>query len=268
MSSIYRPVIDSMQWSYSRLKSFETCRYAWYLKYLYGLTEKPNFYASYGSFIHNLIEKYYRDEISLQDLQCEFLKGFSVCVQGKRPSEDIVDRYIEAGYRYFRHFKPMPYDMVDVEKRVEFEVEGYKFCGFVDYLGSDASDFVIIDHKSRDLKQRSGRKKPTQKDIELSGFLRQLYLYSIGIQNEYGKLPQKLCFNCFKSGEFIEEQFNAGAFEEAKSWAVQVIKTIEKTEVFSPNVEWFYCTYLCGFRDECVYYEMMKEGERHKRNRY
>ena len=57
---IYRPLIEGMRWSYSRLHSFEQCRYGWFLKYIHGTKKEEKFYASYGSFVHKLIELYYR----------------------------------------------------------------------------------------------------------------------------------------------------------------------------------------------------------------
>lgn len=52
------------------------------------------------------------------------------------------------------------YSMVDVEKRVDFDIDGIRFVGYIDYLGiDDDGEFHIIDNKSRDLKPRSGRKK-------------------------------------------------------------------------------------------------------------
>lgn len=264
MDSIYRPVIDSMTWSYSRLKLFETCQYAWYLRYLFGVKDQPNFYASYGSFVHHLIEKYYRDEISHQDLPIEFLMGFSYAIEGRYPRQEIVDKYIEAGHRYFREFSPMPYDMISIEERVEFRVGDNKFVGRIDFVGRDKDELAIVDHKSRDLKPRSKRKKPTQKDAELDDYLRQLYLYSIGVQEKYGELPSELCFNCFKSGIFIKEKFDQTAFNDAKRWATKTIDQIRNTDDFYPTVDWYYCTNLCGVKDECCYYEITREAERHR----
>lgn len=263
--SIYKPLIDEMQWSYSRIKLFDTCRYAWYLKYLYGDEEEQNFYASYGGYIHKLIEKYYRDEISHQDLSMTYLMGFLYAVRGRRPKQEIVDRYLEAGLTYFQNFKPFRYDMISVEERIIFDVSGRSFIGFIDYLGADGDELVVIDHKSRDLRQRSGRKKPTVKDKELDEFLKQLYLYSAGVEQKFGKFPSKLCFNCFKSGEFVEEQFDKGAYEEAKSWALESIKKIETAEKFYPNLDWFYCTNLCGYKGQCPYYDMAFGGGKSER---
>lgn len=258
--SIYKPLIASMQWSYSRIKSFEQCRYAWYLKYLYGLREKPNFYASYGSFVHKLIEKYYRDEISHQDLPMTFLVGFPFEVKGRRPKREIVEKYMNAGVSYFERFIPFPFRTISVEEKIGFLIGEKDFIGFIDYVGEEDGSLVIVDHKSRDLKPRSRKKKPTAKDAELDEFLKQLYLYSAGIEQKYGRLPKKLCFNCFKCGNFIEEDFDFDAYESAKEWALDMISKIEQADEFYPNIDWFYCTNLCGFRDNCCYYELIGGG--------
>ena len=53
----YRPLIEDMVWSYSRIECFDDCPYRWYLKYISGMKESPMFYTSYGSFMHRLLER-------------------------------------------------------------------------------------------------------------------------------------------------------------------------------------------------------------------
>ena len=97
----YRPLIEDFVWSYSRVSSFEDCPYKWFMKYISGDSEQPTFYASYGSFIHSLIERYYSGELKREELPMAFLLGFSAGVRGERPSDKIVRNYIAAGKRYF-----------------------------------------------------------------------------------------------------------------------------------------------------------------------
>ena len=228
----YLPLIDDMVWSYSRIGSFETCPYKFFLKYISRCKETPQFYAEYGSFMHRIIEKYYRGELSKEQMQTEFLTKFSAEVKGARPNRDIVSKYMKKGSEYLGSFEPFPYEMVDVEMKVEFDVGGNKFIGFIDFLGKDENgEFVVVDNKSRDLKPRSGRKKPTVKDGELDEMLRQLYLYSAAVKEKYGKFPVKLCFNCFKAGTFIEEPFREEAYEEAVEWACKAIENIKNTDM-------------------------------------
>lgn len=260
--SIYKPLMDSMRWSYSRITSYENCPYSWYLKYLYGEEEQSNFYSSYGSFVHKLLERFFKGKISQKSLATEFLSAFHLNVSGRKPGTDIVSRHIESGYNYFREFNGFKYDMASVEERLSFDVDGVEFVGVIDYLGrDDDGGLVIVDHKSRDLKKRSKRSKPTKSDEELSRYLRQLYLYSIGVHKKYGEYPTKLCFNCFKSGVFIEEPFSIDTMSEVKEWALSLVSFISKQEDFQPNLDWFYCTNLCGFRDICCYYNDLIGGK-------
>lgn len=252
MSNIsYKPLIEDMTWSFSRVSAFDSCPYRWYLSYIRGCRDIDKFYASYGSFMHSIIERYYKNELRKEDMVSEFLLGFSENVRGFRPKADVLNSYIESGVEYLRNFEPFPFRMLDVEKRVVFEIEGIPFTGFIDFLGEKDGELYIVDNKSRNLKPRSGREKPTKYDKVLDEMLRQLYLYSAAVEQEYGKLPKALYFNCFKNNSFIEESFSREAYEEAKRWAVDSIHRIENEEEFEANPEFFKCIYLCGVSDRC-----------------
>ena len=255
----YRPLVEDMTWSYSRINTFHQCPYRWFLKYIRGLDETPQFYASYGKFIHKLLEEFYNGELSKDDMKMRFLVGFSDEVQGRRPSEKIVFSYIDKGISYLDSFEAFPYNMVDVEMKFEIDFDGVPLIGFIDYLGELDGEYYIIDNKSRDLKPRSNRKTPTKKDEELDEMLKQLYVYSAAVREKYGKYPKKLCFNCFKNGVFIEEPFVAEKYNETLLWVMKSIEDIKNASEdgsFPPNMEFFNCLYLCGYTDECEYWQM------------
>ena len=247
----YRPLIDEMVWSYSRISCFDDCPYKWFLKYIKNLKEEPQFYASYGSFLHKLIEKIYNNELSAEQAGFEFLLDFQASVKGNRPQESTVKKYISSGIDYFRNFKPFPFNKIAVEKKIDFKIGENKFTGYIDYLGEKNGKYYIIDNKSRDLSPRSTRKTPTKKDEELDTMLRQLYIYAVAIKQEYGVFPEKLCFNCFKSQTFIEEPFNKNTYYETIDWATAKIDEIKNTELFPPNREFFKCSNICGLNEKC-----------------
>ena len=250
----YKPLIDDMTWSYSRINCYEQCGYKWFCKYILGMKEDERFYTSYGSFMHKLIEGYYRGELTKEEMKIKFLFDFSTEVQGARPSEKVVQNYINKGIEYISAFEPFPFNMIDVELEVKYHINGIPFIGYIDYLGEKNGEYYIVDNKSRELRPRSGRKKPTKKDEELDNMLVQLYLYAAAVKEIYGKYPKALCFNCFKNGVFIEEPFVEEKYNEAIEWAISSIKHITETEDFSPNVEYFGCVHLCGLTDGCEYW--------------
>lgn len=251
----YRPLIEDMVWSYSRIECFNDCPYKWYLKYISRCEETPQFYASYGSFMHKLLEQYYKGELTKEEMQIKFLFDFSKEVQGLRPPEKTVKKYIDAGVNYLKQFRPFPYNVLGVEKEVRFEIDGIPFVGYIDFLGEKDGELYIVDNKSRDMKPRSCKKMPTVNDKELDEMLRQLYIYAAAVKQEYGKYPKSLCFNCFKSGVFIEEPFRMQAFDEALNWVKKNVEAIRDADDFYPNVEFFNCFYLCGVSDECLYWQ-------------
>lgn len=213
------------------------------------------FYASYGSFVHSLIERYYSEELTASQLPSAFLLGFQSNVLGERPAQTTVTKFIQAGLQYFQAFQPFPFEKVAVEEKLTYDLDGLPFTAVVDYVGLRDGKLAVIDNKSRELKPRSKRKKPTAKDIELEEMLRQLYLYAKGIQQKYGELPSSLCFNCYRNGQFIEEPFDQKAYIKTIDWAKRTAEELSNTEDFRPDMDYFKCRYLCGFHDQCIYYQ-------------
>lgn len=253
---IYRPLIEGMKWSYSRAHSFEQCKYGWFLRYIHKTPKQDCFYTSYGSFMHRLIEWYHRGLFTASELVNIFIKDFSKAVEGARPGESIVRKYIKAGIDYFKTVEPYPFNVVAVEERIEFDLDGIPMIAVIDLLGEEDGEYIIVDNKSRDLKPRSNRKTPTVNDKTLDEMLRQLYIYAGAVKSKYGKFPKRLCFNCFKNKVFIDEPFDESKYNEAVQWFKDRVEEIKEEEDFEPSPEYFFCKFLCDVRHDCIYDEM------------
>lgn len=255
----YEPVIRDMTWSYSRIKAFEDCPYRWYLKYIRRLKGKDMFFASYGSFVHKLLELYYKGEKTPKQLCDMYLQDFKKEVVGFAPSKTVFVNYFKSGLDYLRGFQPLPFKPLAIEKEVNFKIDGIPFVGYIDFLGEKDGDIYVVDNKSRNLKPRTERKTPTKTDLELDHYLRQLYLYSVPIIEEYGKCPKSLCFNCFRTPILIEEPFKEDAYAESKVWLKEKVDTIAAETDFKPDMDFFKCKHLCEMHDFCEYYEMSQK---------
>lgn len=251
----YRPLIEDMVFSYSRLNSYRQCPYGWKLNYIDECGKCENFYSSFGRLIHDIIAKYYNGQITKAEMPVEFLARFSTDVKGVRPSANIIEKYINSGLEYLRGFTDFGLNTIDVEKKIYFEVNGIRMVGFVDYIGEKDGDYYCIDHKSHSLKPRSGRKKVTKKDRELDEYLRQLYLYAKGIKDVYGKFPKELWFNCYRDGVIIKEPFDEERYEEAIEWATDMVEEIKNDTDFYDNYDYFYCRWICDQAYNCEVFE-------------
>jgi len=249
--------VRNMVWSYSRLKSFEDCKYRWFLKYIAREdADTELFFASFGKFVHGILSRIYAGEITEQEALMLYLTSFREEVVGKASSDKVYSSYLEDGKNAVLSPKRFCGSVVSVENRFALSVAGFPFIGFIDLLMEEDGEYIITDHKSRTLQKKSGRANPTKNDLLVDEFFRQLYLYAEAVYQKYGKYPKRLILNCFRNGVVIEEEFDKDKLKEAVSWATGIIEEIAKTEDFSPSLDYFRCQYLCEMRDKCEYYEL------------
>ena len=250
MQGEYSYLISLMTWSYSRLRAYEDCGYAFFLNYIEEEEETKHFYAEYGSLMHRILEQFYSGAITKEQALSMFMTGFVLDLPDEvKPS--IAENYYQQGKEYLTSLAMPKEKIIGIEEKLNFKVGDYSFVGFVDLLLED-DGLIIQDHKSRVLKR--GTKKQNE---EFDSFTKQLYLYSAGIEQRYGQLPRKLRFNCFRNGTLLEEVFNKNKYEETIQWALNTIKRIEQESTWKPSLEWFKCKYICGFSDSCEYAELL-----------
>lgn len=245
----------SWVWSYSRITAYEDCPYRFYLKYIKKLKGVRHFFSDYGSFMHLIIQKFLTGELKCSEIVGYYLTNFRRNVVGRAPNQNIFNNYFQQGLEYLKNAEMPSGEIIGVEKEVSFDLKGKEFIGYIDMVSRNQG-IDIVDNKSRALKPRSNRKKPTISDEELDKYLRQLYIYAIPIEKEFNECPRNLCFNCFRTQTNIVEPFNKKVYEDTKKWALDTIENITKEEQWKPNIDWWKCRYLCDVCNECEYYQM------------
>ena len=251
-SGIYRPLIEDMTWSYSRVSAFEDCPYRWFLRYIAKEEEAPMFYSSYGKFAHRLFQMYYLGVWSRLELSERFLLGFSESVLGERPSDATVKKYIADGVACFSALPLRPMKTVAVEDEIRFTVRGKPFICFVDYIGSTDKGLCVVDHKSRSIEPGAETKKRYAQEVDEN--FRQLNLYAEAVRQKYGRYPETLAVNYFRTGNFVERQFDESAVGRTLDEMRKQIAHIETVNSFPPDREYFKCRWICGYHDRCVYW--------------
>ncbi len=218
--------------------------------YIDCLSKTNNAFAQWGTFGHTLLEKYYRGELEFYELSQAFRDGYDKNVTLRFPPNNYVnlnETYYESGKRYFDNFEGDFGDceILGVETKVETEVGGYRFIGYIDLIIQDPNgDIFICDHKSKSIfKSKKERRE----------YLHQLYLYAIYRYEKYGKYPTKLIYNMFRVGEFETEEFDIKELEKTKTWFTDTVKEIYKDKEFKAKPSDFFCNWLCGVRHHCKF---------------
>lgn len=251
----YTNIIEEFTWSYSRIKQYENCPYGFLLKYIKKIPPCRHFFSDYGSYVHSIIQEYLIGNLRKEELPLYYLSNFYSNINERAPSQSIFSKYFNQGLSYFKNIVLPNGNILGVEKEVLFKLDNFDFIAFIDIVLQN-DGIIIVDNKSRNLKPRSGKKKPTKSDIELDNYLRQLYIYSIPIFEQYGCYPKSLVFNCFRNKEIITESFSEEVFENTKNWAKQTINNILHESEWNPNISWFKCRYLCDCNYQCDYWKM------------
>lgn len=255
-------LLDSMTWSFSRLNSFYNCPYEFFLHYIECNKSENGAFGEYGSFMHKILEKYAKGELSLFELNQYYEENFNDKIPHDFPPNKYVDirqSYYDKGIEYLNNIDLCldQYEILGVEKEVKFKIGDKDFVGYIDLLvrDKDTSEIIIIDHKSKSLKLlKNGNISKSDEEYFLE-FKRQLYLYSIPVIQEYGSVS-KFKWNMFKDQKWIEIPWKKEEYEEAIQWAKDTLELIEKETLWLPNNRsYYYCHHLCGQRNNACEYK-------------
>lgn len=235
------------RYSFSKLSSFWTCPYGYYLKYVCGKAGIGNAFSSYGSFVHSLLERYAKGEIELLDLPSVYEWEFDVAVPESFPWNKYVvlrDTYYQQGLEFLRSFQGYSkYKILGVEQKFDHDMGDYIFNGVIDIILQDANGKLII----RDYKSKASFKN----DAEKAEYARQLYLYSTYVRKTFGRFPDELQFLMFRKQKLEIITFNQVAYDAAHQWADNTVRNIRDTFVFPPKCEDFFANNLCNHREYC-----------------
>lgn len=126
---------DKTLWSYSRVTSYLTCPYNWYETYVLGI-RSGNFYAYTGSAYHKIMEDFYNFWLKGGRLDMETIKAtLDIKLNRRFQRNPFSHRYEQSTYdallnslNYFQIFE----DVTSVERLIKWEVDNYKFQGYID----------------------------------------------------------------------------------------------------------------------------------------
>ena len=93
--------------------------------------------------------------------------------------------------------------------------------------------------------------------MELDKYQRQLYVYASAVNQLYGRHPDFIEFNCFRTGTWISEPFQYERLLDTESWATRLINKITATDDWYANLDFWFCKQLCDVATECEYEEFL-----------
>jgi RecB family exonuclease len=161
-------------YSWSKISTFMTSHYEYYLKYV--LHKKEDIdncaYAPMGSICHSIIEKLYGNEIQYDDMDEEFEDGWTTAIDvadlkfdrnSEEKNESIKAKYKENLKHFFKNHNKIE-TKVELERFLAAKIGDYVLQGYADAITKDKeSCFNIIDwktssqYKGKVLEEHSGQ---------------------------------------------------------------------------------------------------------------
>lgn len=248
-------------WSYTRLSLYETCPHAYYERYIEGKRGPQSAYTQWGILMHDLLELNASGKLSSADMIDTYRQQFDEVVTADFPqwfsSSDVREEYYKAGIGFLFAYNGVPehWQVLQHEWTINTTIgDGCKLTGRLDLLARDKAtdELILLDYKSK--KQFRSRKEEALQ-------LRQLYLYAKGVQECYGKFPDKLEFLLLRSNQLREHSFDAQAYEATLAWAVDIAKQASSDIFWEYDADRrrergltsvaSYCKLLCDYRHDC-----------------
>lgn len=263
--SEYSPEINKMIFSFSRCHTFENCKYEWYLNYLLTDSEgrkiyenEQNFYAAFGKYCHEILEKILTGEMTEAEGFEYYKKNFEEYMCEFIVPDSTLDKYYFFGFDYFENLSfdwLKDFEILGIEKECRFEIDGIKFVGFIDLLlkKKDTGEIIVIDHKSGEYPLGKKGNVLKRKKDDYEAYKKQLYLYCRQVYAEYGVYPKWIVWNYFRDSKWLYLPFIYEEYLETGQWVKELVAEIHEEENFAPNMDYFYCENLCGFRNSCDY---------------
>lgn len=260
-------MLDDKTWSFSSVNCYENCPKCFYLSYLQDppIEKASNAFAQWGTLGHSLFERYANGDLELYELGAVYLKEYDKQVTLTFPPNKYVDlneSYFDKGLEYFERFEGFPdsWELIESEKEIRLNIGGNAFIGFIDLIvrDRDTGKYIVVDHKS---------KSKFKNDKEKEEYARQLYLYSLYIEERYGEYPSHLIFNMFRANDVVIIDFDEKSLEKSVEWFKNTIKNIKNDGIFLDKIivsrkaknlpmrgfkkSDFFCNSLCGVRHFC-----------------
>lgn len=197
-------------YSWSRISSWHTSKYEWFLNYILNepMDRNDSIYGTTGNMCHDIIEEYYLGKIKYEDMINEFNDSWDMSrnimqLKFDRNNEEqdkkIGDRYFENVSHFFKHHQPIKYD-IHTEDFALIQIDKNILIGYIDaWHKDDNGDIWITDWKTSSIYKGETL-------IEKSGQLMcyAMYFYKNGIP--LGKIHAQ--FNFLKYCNIIYEQAN------------------------------------------------------------
>ena len=243
--------------SFSSVNTYLTCPQSFKLTYLDKVHRGSSFWGEYGSFCHDILQKYFEGNLDIFELADYYKKNYYENVKTSPPPfiKNIHEDYYEKGLSFFEEFDfpKEKYEIINVEEFVRGNYENIGFVMKPDLILIDktTTSVVLLDYKTADLWKKGVFNKKKMQEYKV-----QMNLYIYFLRKTKGLQINKVILWFLRNNKFEEWDYNAEDEAAALEWFINVAREITLNTDWHPNNDKknaFFCQHLCSVSSSCEY---------------
>lgn len=233
----------------SRLSRFAQCELSFRFKYVDPPSwedDVTEWYAAYGSLMHEILEKMARKEIVLWQAINLYNENFPFCHVPEKERANYYPAGLAALEFKSHDLSKLDGKIIGIEKEFNhmFDFAIPPLHGFIDLVYEDEYGLVVRDYKTSRVYDGSLMKKQLQP-----------FVYAIACKELYGRYPYKFEFDFIRFNEYksalIDDAFiQLGEIKVRNYW--NKIQNSQFPATYSP----FFCNNFCEFRSVCPTFQL------------
>lgn len=253
-------VVENIVFSYSSVNTFQTCPYSFKLTYLDSMPRENNFYAEFGTFIHQCFEEFFTNRLDAFELSDYYRAyyGDTVKTPAPEPPFGLGEKYKAQGQEFFDNFsfEREKYDVLLVEGKIDFNVGDVSFTARPDLVLQDkeTGKTYLYDYKTSApfrIDKRNG--KETVDKEKLKGYFTQMYIYAYALREFNGMKIDEIILWFPRLDRLVTVPFTQEDEDAGMKWLLETVEKIKNEEDFPFVISQYFCDNLCSVRKFCEY---------------
>ncbi len=233
--------------SFTQFKTFESCPYKYRFSYLLKIPTPGKAIFSYGSTIHNTLEKFLKSKTTdLKELikiyEQEWINDWYETKKQKQEYFESGKKSLELFLKDFKQFKPevlLINEKPALEQSFNLKIANTSIYGKIDRIDVLDDGVEIIDYKTGKAKEKLD-----------SNDKKQLLIYQLAAKEVLGLNPVRLTYYYTDKGQKLHFLGSDAEMEKEKQDLTELISEIKKSD-FKPSPGW-QCKF-CDFKDICEF---------------
>lgn len=251
----YAEKLKEMHFSYSSVTTFQQCKYAFFLTYVAKKERGNNAFGEYGTFMHSILEKFFKEELLAFELPEYYARNYYSAVTKSFPKfmKFADDEYFDKGLRFFTQFDfdISDYDVLVIEEPVKTEDNGINLVVKPDLVLKEkkTGKMILVDFKTANAYKNGKLDSKKVKD-----YLVQFYLYCYYLSKVKGIEIDEIDIWFITNGTIEKIPFDRAEADKVSRWFTESVSAILNEEKWKPNNESsFFCNELCSVSKWCKY---------------